>query len=145
MYTNSLAWPSMFDVARNKVSVIEDNQSVVNRSKLLILTDPTELYMNPNFGVGLKKYLWQYNTANQKERIKDNIVYQLRLHEPCSIPDETQISDGLLFTGTSDVETTKDTQQSLKMTLAIKTTYGSTLNIDTSDLQSIVDYFNSLT
>ena len=58
MYTNSLAWPSMFDVARNKVSVIEDNQSVVNRSKLLILTDPTELYMNPNFGVGLKKYLW---------------------------------------------------------------------------------------
>ena len=26
MYTNSLAWPSMFDVARNKVSVIEDNQ-----------------------------------------------------------------------------------------------------------------------
>ena len=66
MYTNSLAWPSMFDVARNKVSVIEDNQSVVNRSKLLILTDPTELYMNPNFGVGLKKYLWQYNTANQK-------------------------------------------------------------------------------
>lgn len=144
MYTNSLAWPSMFDVARNKVSVIEDNQSIVNRSKLLILTDPTELHMNPNFGVGLKKYLWQYNTANQKERIKDDIVSQLRLHEPCSIIEETQISEGLLFTGTSDVETTKDTQQSLKMTLTIKTTYGSTLNIDTADLQSIVDYFNSL-
>ena len=64
--TSSLAFPQMFDVARNTVGVIEDNESVVNRSRLLILTEPTELHMNPDFGVGLKRYIWQYNTDNQK-------------------------------------------------------------------------------
>lgn len=60
--TNSLSFPNMFDVARNKVGVISDNESIVNRSRLLILTEPTELYHNPDFGVGLKRHLWHYNT-----------------------------------------------------------------------------------
>lgn len=66
MKTSSIAWPKMFDISRNKLAVYEDNRSVVNRTKLLMLSDPTELYMEPNFGVGLKKYLWQYNNDNQK-------------------------------------------------------------------------------
>lgn len=54
MKTSSIAWPKMFDISRNKLAVYEDNRSVVNRTKLLMLSDPTELYMEPNFGVGLK-------------------------------------------------------------------------------------------
>ena len=62
--------------------------SIVNRSKLLILTEPTELYNNPDFGVGLKRHLFQYNNENQKAIIRDRIVEQLRLHEPCVDPDK---------------------------------------------------------
>lgn len=143
MKTSSITWPKMFDISRNKLAVYEDNRSVVNRTKLLMLSDPTELYMEPNFGVGLKKYLWQYNNDNQKARIKDDIISQLRSHEPCCIPDDTQFADGLLYTGTSGVQTVKDEQQSLKMTVAIKTTFSTIANINTSDLQARIDYINS--
>lgn len=130
MITSSLAWPTMFDVARNRVAVLEDNTSIVNRTKLLMLTDPTEVYNGPNQGVGLKKYLWQYNTDNTKALIQDNIINQLSLHEPYVTAEETQFSDGLLFTGSqTDFDIAQNYNQ-LKMTVAVQTIYGDTANID---------------
>ena len=64
--TTSLAFPNMFNITANRVSVIENTNSVSNRTRLLILTEPTELYNNPDFGVGLKRHLWQYNTESEK-------------------------------------------------------------------------------
>ena len=93
MATNSIAFPKMFDVSRNRVAILEDDQSVVNRSRLLILTEPTEIYNEPNQGVGLKRHLWQYNNKNQQAIVRDRIIDQLRLHEPCCVPENTQISD----------------------------------------------------
>ena len=139
--TNSLSFPAMFDVARNRVGVISDNESIVNRSRLLILTSPTELYNEPDFGVGLKQYLFQYNTANQKSIIRDRITEQLRLHEPCCEPDETQYADGLLFTGGDETNATE--YNKLKMTVAIKTKLGETTSIDLSDIQSLIDHINN--
>lgn len=132
--TNSIAFPNMFSVSRNRVNTYEDDKSVVNRTRLLILTDPTELYHNPQFGVGLKKHLWTYNNENRKSIIQDEIKAQLRLHEPYAIADDTQFSDGLLFTGSSndnDVEEIREINH-LKMTCAIKTVYQTTaeVNID---------------
>ena len=130
MITSSLAWPTMFDVARNRVAILEDNTSIVNRTKLLMLTDPTEVYNEPNQGVGLKKYLWQYNTDNTKALIQDNIINQLSLHEPYVTAEETQFSDGLLFTGSqTDFDIAQNYNQ-LKMTVAVQTIYGDTANID---------------
>ena len=97
--TTSLNFPNLFDVSRNKVSVIKDNSSVVNRCRLLILTEPTELYNSPTFGVGLKQYLFQYNNENTKAIIRNRITDQLREHEPCVEADETSFADGLLLTG----------------------------------------------
>ena len=128
----------MFDVARNKVGVISDNESIVNRSRLLILTEPTELYHNPNFGVGLKRHLWHYNTENEKAIMKDRIVEQLRLHEPCCVPDKTSFADGLLFTGVED-DYTAQKYNRLTMTVGIQTAFGDTVSVDLSDLQSIID------
>lgn len=127
--TNSISFPNMFDVARNKVAVIEDNASIVNRSRLLILTEPKELYNNPNFGVGLKRHLWQYNTENQKAIIKDRIVEQLRLHEPCCDADNTTVVDGLLFTGGTDDYSAQEYNK-LKMTVGIATVYGDTVEVE---------------
>lgn len=133
MYTSSLSWPNMFDIARNRVATMEDNTSLVSRSRLLILSDPTSLYNSPDFGVGLKKYLWQYNNENQKAIIKDNIVEQLRLHEPYCIPDETQFADGLLFTGDNDNYSAQEYNR-LKMTVAICTNYQDMVEVKLNEL-----------
>ena len=128
--TTSLAWPQMFDVARNRVAVKTDASSVTNRVKLLILTEPTEIYNEPNQGVGPRRHLWKYNTNNERAIFKDRIIEQLRLHEPCCIPDKTQFADGLLFTGNTDDTNMNEEFNTLKLTVAVTTTFGDTVNID---------------
>lgn len=128
-HTDSLSFPNMFNLTSNQVSVYEDLKSVTNRSKLLILTEPTELYNNPNFGVGLKRHLWHYNTPNESALIKDRIVEQLRLHEPCSVPEKTKFADGLLFTEGNTATANAIDSNHLKMTVSISTVFGDTENI----------------
>lgn len=125
-HTTSLQWPNMFDIARNTVAVMEDNVSVVSRTRLLMLSGPTSLYNDPDFGVGLYRHLWHYNNANERAKIRDRIIEQLRINEPYSVPDETQFADGLLFTGGNDV--TQDFNH-LKMTVAVRTTYSEVTEI----------------
>ena len=126
--TTSLAFPNMFNITNNQVSVLEDSASVGNRTRLMILTEPTELYNNPDFGVGLKRHLWKYNTDTEKGLVKDKITEQLRLHEPCVYPDKTQYTDGLLFSGT---QTTNPLLESntLSMTVALQTVFKDTAQV----------------
>lgn len=127
--TSSWNFPNLIDPTRNCINVVEDNKSIVNRTRLLMLTDPTELYHNPKFGVGLKKYLFQYNNANTIARIQDNIREQLNLFEPCVISDNTQFADGLLFTG--DEDTTNPNH--VKMTVGLETIYGDDITVKLND------------
>ena len=130
--TTSWKWPNLLDPARNRISIAQDNESIVNRTRLLILSDPTSLYNEPNFGVGLKKHLWKYNTENEKAIIVDEIKEQLRLHEPCVYPEKTQFADGLLFTG--DNSTIDQQYNHLKMTVALSTVYSNTVEVTLNDL-----------
>lgn len=132
--TNSLAFPNMFDVAHNKVSTVEGYASVSNRVRLLMLTEPTELYRNLDFGVGLKRYLWTYNTENQKAIIKDRIAQQIRKYEPCVESDNIQFSDGLLITGTEESVSRVEESNKLKLTLKLTTTFKDKLEIDLNSL-----------
>lgn len=134
--TTSLAFPNLLNVAQNRVGVYEDNKSITNRSKLLILTEPTELYNEPNFGVGLRRYLFTYNTENQKAIIQDIIKRQLELHEPYCVADETEFIDGLAYTGRQD-EVSKFTDlNKLEFTCAIKTVYQSTAEVELNTTNS---------
>lgn len=128
MQTSSLNWPNIFDVSRNRCAVAEDNSSIVSRTKLMILTEPTELYMNPSYGVGLKRHMFKYNTENEKALIKDRIVAQLKLWEPRVDADKTQFSDGLLYTG--DINTIGQDYNTLNMTISLITTYGDTVTVE---------------
>lgn len=128
--TTSISFPNMFNIATNRVAVYEDLQSVTNRTKLLLLSSPTELYNNPDFGVGLKKYLWQYNTANTRAIIEKNIKDQIALYEPCAIPEETIFADGLQYTGNVLGQDTVQNGNELNMTVAITTTFNSKATID---------------
>ena len=129
MNTTSWSFPNMFDVARNRVSVMNDNKSIANRVKLLILTEPTELYMNPSFGVGLKRHLYKYNTDNEVALIRDRIVEKLRIFEPCVNPDATKVERGLKYTGQTASDQVGDVNH-LKLTVTLETVYGDQLSIE---------------
>lgn len=116
----------MIDVSRNKIAVAKDNISIVNRVRLLIMTEPTELYMNPNYGVGLKRYMYQYNNDNVVAIIKDRIIDQLRLWEPCVDPDKTSVERGLKYSNPND---TNMDPNHLDLTVTVYTIYGDTLTI----------------
>lgn len=126
--TTSLAFPKMFDISQNKVSVLTDSISIVSRTRLLMLTDPTALYNEPEQGVGLRRYIGRYNTENVKAEIKDRIIEQLREYEPCVVPDKTDWADGLIFTGQPNDVQLKP--HKLEMTVALKTIYDSTTSVD---------------
>lgn len=120
--TTSLAFPNMFNITTNQVSVIENTASVANRTRLLILTEPTELYNNPDFGVGLKRHLWKYNNSAERGLVEDRITAQLRLHEPCVYPEKTQYTDGLMFTGDQNSNVAADSN-TMAMTVALQTIF----------------------
>lgn len=121
--TNSIKFPNMIDVARNQVGLYVDNESVINRTRLLFLSDPTSLYNNPTFGVGLKRYLFQYNQPNTFAMIKDRMIDQLREHEPCVEADQTVFSKGLVSEETFNTVNSIEDFNHLKMTVGLKTTY----------------------
>lgn len=128
--TTSLSFPNMFNLTNNRVAVDEDLKSVTTRSRLLILSEPAELYNNPDFGVGLKRHLWKYNTENERALIRDRIVDQLRLHEPDVIADQTQFTDGLLFTGDTNALDSATDANEINMTVALQTTFGKQVSLD---------------
>lgn len=127
--TNSIAWPNMIDVSRNCVSTYTGNKSITNRTKLLILTNPTEVYNEPTQGVGLKRYLWQYNTPNTVAIIQARIKEQLKAHEPYVDAEQTQFADGLAFTGDTLHSGTAIADNELKMTIGLQTIYKDKLDV----------------
>lgn len=128
--TSSLAWPNMFNIAQNRVSTYEDNQSVVSRCRLLMLTGPTELYNEPNQGVGLSGFLFRYNKDNVKAEICDKCKEQFRIHDPTVDAPSTQWANGLQFTAPGNDINMSQAQGHVKMTIAVKTIYGDIVNID---------------
>lgn len=132
--TSSLAWPNMLNVAQNKVSVYEDNQSVRSRARLLMLTEPTEMYNEPNQGVGLKRYMYRYNHDNVKAEICDRCKDQFALHDPSINAPNTQWAKGLLPKESREDIDSQDSPLHLKMTLSVETVYGDTLDLDMNEL-----------
>lgn len=142
MICTSWSWPNMFDVARGQVNLYRDTKSIVNRVKLLLLTEPTELYNNPNFGVGLKKYLFIYNTENVPAMIRDDLVEQLKIWEPGVIAEETQVTRGLNYTADPNSPDTSIAANLAKLNLTITLTTSRmktvSFSVTSDDLNSIV-------
>lgn len=141
MVHTSWSWPNLFDVARGQVNLYSDTQSIVNRVKLLLLTDPTELHMCPNFGVGLRKHLFKYNNDNVIALIRDELIQQLKLWEPAVIADRTIVKRGLSFTGQYDPDVTPIPDiNKLELTITLTTNYMQVVNfsITEEDLDRVV-------
>ena len=72
--------------------------------KMLILTSPGERVMIPNFGVGLKRYLFENVTPSLKDSIKQKIKEQVKLYMPAVlinkvIFDDREMNRNKLFIG----------------------------------------------
>lgn len=134
MLCTSFAYPNMFDVARSKVNLYSDTRSITNRVKLLLLTEPTELYMSPNFGVGLRRYMYTYNNDNVIALIRDKLIEQLRLWEPAVIAEETKVTRGLMDETNSQLSTKEAETNVLKLTITLTTGYAEviTFGVDQS-------------
>ncbi len=130
----------MFDVSRSKVNLYNDIKSITNRVKLLLLTEPTELYMNPSFGVGLSKYMFTYNNDNTIALIKDKLIEQLKLWEPSVIAEETEVTRGLSYTSPDDTERSEEDLNKLDLTITLKTVYMQTVSfgINQSDVSKFI-------
>lgn len=123
MNTCSFSFPNIFDVAKNTVATNSDKDSILSRVKLLLLTEPTELYGEPDFGVGLKKFLFRYNTDNIIPEIRDRIVDQLEKWEPTVNAQLTKLQR-------SETTSSRVEPDHLKLTLIIYTIYGDELSLD---------------
>lgn len=140
MICSSFSYPNMFDVSRNRVNLYTDARSITNRVKLLMLTDPTELYMNPNFGVGLRKYMFTYNNDNVLSLIRDKLIEQLRLWEPAVVPEETKVTRGVEADNAQQLSTAEAGKNRLKITITLVTAYAEVISfgIDERDFENIV-------
>ena len=138
MICSSMSWPNMFDVARNKVNVYTEMKSITNRVKLLMLTEPTELYMNPRFGVGLRKYMFTYNNDNTIAMIKDKLIEQLRMWEPRVIPEKTEVMRSNQTGINNGVSQSNINNNNLGLTVVVTSIYGTngTIEVTESDLSN---------
>ena len=50
--------------------------------KMLILTSPGERMMDPNYGVGLRKYLFEQDTPDLKTNLRNKITRQAGIYMP---------------------------------------------------------------
>jgi len=125
--TNSIKFPNMIDVASNRVGLYTDNESIINRTRLLFLSDPTSLYNNPTFGLGLRRYVYQYNNKNTVAIIKDQMIETLREHEPCVDPDQTTFTSGLISEDESTLRAPEFNQ--LKMTVGLRTIFNDDVEV----------------
>jgi hypothetical protein len=50
--------------------------------KMIVLTSPGERIMAPNFGVGIRRYLFEPNTPGTIENIRNRIIQQVKTYLP---------------------------------------------------------------
>ncbi len=78
-----------YEVNKTYLEMIKQN------FKNLLLTLPGERMMDPNFGVGLLKFLFEPNTRTVRGRIVDDIDRQTQIYMPFVEVVDVNFSDGV--------------------------------------------------
>lgn len=93
--------------------LVNVRQAVKQNFKCLLLTAPGERIMDPSFGVGMKKYIFQNHGPEVEKNIRVNIRQQTQKYMPfISIVDAT-----VVFGDPADAQT--DSAASNKLSLSI--------------------------
>ena len=62
--------------------IVSLNDTLRQNFKMLLLTNPGERIMEPEFGVGIQQYLFLNYSENVEQQIKNKIVNQVSLYMP---------------------------------------------------------------
>ena len=93
MFTNSFAYPNLFNAATGNCDLKEDYASIVNRVGLLIQSYKKEEFLFPNFGSYFPDILLSYNIASVIEKAKENIKNAIAEFEPYVDSRQIKIND----------------------------------------------------
>lgn len=93
MFTNSFAYPNLFNAATGNCDLKEDYASIVNRVGLLIQSYKKEEFLFPNFGSYFPDILLSYNAATVIEKAKENIKNAITEFEPYVDARQIKITD----------------------------------------------------
>ena len=89
--------PLIMDSVDGPYRLLQSYQQLAKQNfKMLLLTAPGERMMNPDFGVGLKRYLFEQNHPRTYNEINNRILTQVKRYLPFiainridfSIPEE---------------------------------------------------------
>lgn len=128
MNTSSWNFPNMINIAQNSIGILQDSNSIKNRLALLIKTEPTELFMNPEFGVGLKQYMWQYNNDTMRPIIEQKLTDKITQFEPSVIPESIEFKQ-THDASITDATVTQEEANTFNITIVMQTNYGDTIEI----------------
>lgn len=93
MFTNSFAYPHMFDPTSGKCMMKEDYASIVNRVGLLIRSYEGEEFLFPEFGSQFPDALLSYNSQARVKKAKEDITTAITKFEPFVESSMIQIAD----------------------------------------------------
>ena len=74
--------PIAFDTSEGFQMLKTYREAIKQNLKMLILTDPGERVMEPNFGVGLRRLLFSNYTENISGKIQIRLDKQIKLYLP---------------------------------------------------------------
>ena len=75
--------PLSIDAEDGAYLLIKNSKKLIQQNfKMLLLTAPGERIMEPNYGVGLRRYLFEPDTFEIKRELYDTIVQQARRYIP---------------------------------------------------------------
>lgn len=90
-------------------------QAVKQNFKCLLLTAPGERLMNPEFGVGLKKYLFQ----NAGPEVEKNIKINIRQQASKYMPFVSIVNANIVFGDNSTTEARADSKSANRLFVSI--------------------------
>ncbi len=93
MFTNSFAYPNLFNAATGNCDLKDDYASIVNRVGLLIRSYKKEEFLFPNFGSYFPDILLSYNIDSVIEKAKENIKNAIAEFEPYVDSRQIKIND----------------------------------------------------
>lgn len=97
----SIAFPEMFN--RTVTNTVSDYEATLQNIKMLLWSEKGELFGDPYYGTGLKKYLYEQNDAILKDILVDDIYTAIATFIPQILIDRKGItieSDGARVTAT---------------------------------------------
>lgn len=92
----SISYPKMF-VTKTKTGVVKDYDATLQNLKMLLFSEKGELFGDPYFGTGLKRFLYDQNDVVLQDLLIDEIYTAIAVFMPqirIARKDITIVADG---------------------------------------------------